>query len=340
MDWFEELLGFKEASFDDVTSNISIRDNKLHSLVNGKTYDIGRFNLVSLEDLREEAKKHFNKTKYKKTSCLSIVEGNVQTFLSSPENNNALFQVASQFNMLEMIDPEVTPEDGVTRYQYDKTQGPACAIAAGAATVFRNYFVPLNNAFGQRIDSQLDGLKEIGTYFSQMLNVSVSQLWEMKNGYALFDADGISRINDFLLTLDRDQYDLLKKKLLIGVHENIEITQFNKSKNNMVTQVFCSAIPVTYNNIKTDLLEPFSHLILEASYEATLLAGALNSLRYKSDSVYLTLLGGGAFGNDESWIISSIEKVFNETFCYGLDVKIVCYDEPSIELQNFVKSYS
>ena len=142
MDWFEELLGFKEASFNDVTSNISIRDNKLHSLVNGKTYDIGSFNLISLESLREETKKNFNKVKYRKISCLSIIEGNVQTFLSAPENNNALFQVASQFNMLEMIGPEVTPEDGVTRYQYDKTQGPACAIAAGAATVFRNYFVP------------------------------------------------------------------------------------------------------------------------------------------------------------------------------------------------------
>ena len=56
--------------------------------------------------------------------------------------------------------------------------------------------------------------------------------------------------------------------------------------------------------------------------------------------MYLTLLGGGAFGNDESWIISSIEKAFKETFRYGLDVKIVCYEEPSIELQNFVKSYS
>ena len=340
MDWFEELLGFKETSVDDVTRSINIKDNKLHSLINGKTYNIGKFNLVSLENLREETEKNFNKSECSKLSCLSIVEGNVQAFLSSPKNNNALFQVASQFNMLEMIDPKVTPEDGITRYQYDKTQGPACAIAAGAATVFRNYFVPLNNGLGQRTDSQLDGLREIGSYLSQIINLPVSKLWKMKNGYALFDNDGISRINDLLLTLDRDQYDLIKKKLLIGVHENIEITRFNKSKNNMVTQVFCSAIPVTYNNIKTDMLEPFSCLILEASYEATLLAGAVNSIRYKSDSVYLTLLGGGAFGNDESWIISSIEKAFKETFRYGLDVKIVCYDEPSIELQNFVKSYS
>jgi hypothetical protein len=45
-----------------------------------------------------------------------------------PENAGALFQVASQFNLLEMVSPSVTPEDGVTRYQDDHTQGPACAI--------------------------------------------------------------------------------------------------------------------------------------------------------------------------------------------------------------------
>ena len=34
----------------------------------------------------------------------------------------------------------MTPEDGVTRYKDDPTQGPACAIAASAATMYRNYF--------------------------------------------------------------------------------------------------------------------------------------------------------------------------------------------------------
>ena len=62
--------------------------------------------------------------------------GDVRALHGAPEHANALFQVASQFNLLEMVGPEVTPEDGVTRYQGDKTQGPACAIAAGAATIY------------------------------------------------------------------------------------------------------------------------------------------------------------------------------------------------------------
>jgi hypothetical protein len=48
-----------------------------------------------------------------------------------------VFQVASQFNVLEMVSPDVGPEAGVTGYQHDRTQGPACAMSCPAATVFR-----------------------------------------------------------------------------------------------------------------------------------------------------------------------------------------------------------
>jgi hypothetical protein len=40
---------------------------------------------------------------------------------ADPELEGALFQVASQFNLIEMTGPSVTPEDGVTRYSGDHT---------------------------------------------------------------------------------------------------------------------------------------------------------------------------------------------------------------------------
>src|SRR6185295_10700409 len=83
---------------------------------------------------------------------VSLVTGDVRDLHRSPENSGALFQVASQFNLLEMVGPEVTPEQGVTRYQHDHTQGPACAIAAGAATIYRNYFAPVADGEGQTRD--------------------------------------------------------------------------------------------------------------------------------------------------------------------------------------------
>jgi hypothetical protein len=55
-----------------------------------------------------------------------------------------------------MVGPAVTPEHGVTRYKDDPTQGPACAIAAGAATIYRNYFAPVGDGHGQTKERQLD----------------------------------------------------------------------------------------------------------------------------------------------------------------------------------------
>ena len=43
-------------------------------------------------------------------------------------------------------------------------------------------------------------------------------------------------------------------------------------------------------------------LVLEAAYEATMWATILNAQRGASNVVFLTLLGGGAFGNQSSWI--------------------------------------
>lgn len=55
--------------------------------------------------------------------------------LKSYKAINALFQVASQFNLLEMINPNITPEMGIDRYEFDRTQGPICAMSCGAETI-------------------------------------------------------------------------------------------------------------------------------------------------------------------------------------------------------------
>lgn len=99
------------------------------------------------------------------------------------EYAGALFEVASQFNMLEMTGPEVIPEQGVIRYQHDHTQGPACAIAAGAATIYRNYFAPVADGFRQTTQRQVDGLAVLGEALSEALDKPVNFLLQMSNGY-------------------------------------------------------------------------------------------------------------------------------------------------------------
>ena len=81
-----------------------------------------------------------------------------------------------------MVGPTVTPELGVTRYKDDPTQGPACAIAAGAATIYRNYFAPVDGSHGQTTKRQLDGLADLGASLSAALNQPLNALWRMQNG--------------------------------------------------------------------------------------------------------------------------------------------------------------
>ncbi|WP_247523537.1 hypothetical protein [Bradyrhizobium sp. 145] len=167
MDWFERLTGFRESNYADTGAKIKVEGRELKSLVNGKSYGIGELQLVSLQSLRERVVSLGGPAGRLK---LASVSGDVRRMHRLPANADALFQVASQFNLLEMTSPEVTPEDGVTRYQHDPTQGPACAIAAGAATIYRNYFAPVERSLGQTATRQLDGLADLGVALAADLN--------------------------------------------------------------------------------------------------------------------------------------------------------------------------
>ena len=64
-------------------------------------------------------------------------------------------------------------------------------------------------------------------------------------------------------------------------------------------------------------------LVLEGAYEATLLAAALTAARTGSRLVFLTRLGGGAFGNDAAWIDTAMARAFDCVRDLGLDVRLV-----------------
>ena len=159
MDWFERLTGFCETDYNATRAKLRIDGSRLRSLINGKSYGIGKLELVTLQTLRERVK---SAGRLPGQIKVSVVRGDVRQLHQSPENAGALFQVASQFNLLEMGSPDITPEQGVTVYEYDRTQGPACAIAAGAATIYRNYFAPVGGAHSQTTERQFDGLADLG----------------------------------------------------------------------------------------------------------------------------------------------------------------------------------
>jgi hypothetical protein len=330
MDWFEKLTGFREAGYKTTREKLEVKDGALRSRINGASFGIGELELVSLAALRARARSGGDLPGRLKAS---IVTGDVRAMHRSPANAGALFQVASQFNLLEMISQHVTPEHGVTGYQNDHTQGPACAIAAGAATIYRNYFVPTESLSGQTATRQLDGLADLGAALSSATGLPLGQLWQMQNGYALPSKTGLDAIARHLGTLTPDQIDLLRGKLRIGVHRDVEVTDATGPNRPRVSQAFCSALPVAYSGLKSAHWKPFASLVLEAAYEATLWAAVLNAQRGVSNVVFLTLLGGGAFGNDVDWIERAATRALELLAAFDLDVRFVSYGTPIADRQ-------
>jgi len=329
--WFETLTGFSEESPEQVRENIIFDGGILKSRTNGKEYSCGLLEVLSLAELRDRANKLGGNSG--KLSVREVI-ADVQQLHIEKSNTGSLFQVASQFNLLEMISPNITPEHGVGGYEYDRTQGPACAIAAGAATIYRNYFVNINGALGQTANNQIDCLADIGA----ALGNSNNHLWEMKNGYALASFEGLIEINNKIESSTEVEIDELRKLLRIGIQWDTEVTLENSKHK--VTQAYCSALPVAYSQHPPELWAGFAKVVLEATYEATICAGILNYLKTGNNKIYLTLIGGGVFGNNIAWIMSAIQRVLSSYRHVDLDVVIVSHGYSNWHVQKLIQQHS
>jgi hypothetical protein len=111
--WFEDQMGFQERSYDETQGNLEVVGKTLRSRINGRSYSIGELEIPSLIELRNRAESVVDRI----AGTLKVINvaGDVRQMHRDPANRNAMFQVASQFNLLEMVGPHVSPEDGVTR---------------------------------------------------------------------------------------------------------------------------------------------------------------------------------------------------------------------------------
>jgi len=332
--WFEQLTGFREESYESTQRRLLVEGDELVSAVNGKRYDIGRLTLPTLAELRTRVNAGQGQR-----SSVQVLQGDVRALHSDPAYAGALFQVASQFNLLEMTSPEVSPEHGVARYAHDHTQGPACATAAGAATIYRNYCVPVGGGIGQTRDRQLNALAGLGSALSELLHQPVDELWHMSNGYALCTRRGLTTIGYLLDEAPQDLLDELRGHLAIGLHSDVEVTDPPVDDRPVVSQAYCSALPVSYSSLHEDDWKPFAKLVLEAAYEATLLSAAEKAGSGGSNTVLLTRLGGGAFGNHDDWINDAIVRGLRVVEYAGLDIRIVSYGSASPGVQEIVDNW-
>ncbi|UQB43164.1 hypothetical protein JX580_04615 [Thiomicrospira microaerophila] len=320
MNWFEDLTGFAETNYADTQAQLLIEEQSLVCTPADsdipRRYQAGQLLMPTLAELRQQ------------TASLNIAPkpnrvrewvGDVQQLHLDPANQNAVFQVASQFNLLEMVSPFVTPLEGVTGYAFDKTQGPACAIACAAGTIYRNYLVEIKAQHGQTETRQLNMLDEL----EQVINNPIHQYWQMQNGYLMPTQQGLEELKALLNQASPAVVDVFKSKIKVGVQQDTQVT-LNQAKHH-VTQVYCSALPIAYHPFMADDWTPFAQLVLDAAYEATFHVALHNAQRTGNSTLYLSLLGGGAFGNPTDWILDAIDKSLVRFENRGLDILFVSY---------------
>jgi len=321
--WFKQLTGFNEESPEQVRRNLKIVDDTFVSSANNKQFGFGKLQVATLSELKAQS---LPREIFKDKIKVSEIIADVQSLHEDVENSNALFQAASQFNLLEMVGPHIMPENGIDRYQEDYTQGPACAIACGAGTIYRNYFVNVNGQIGQTKNNQINCLDKV----AKILDNETAKYWRMQNGYAMFDQEGLLSLNKKLASLSTTEREELKNNLKTGIQWNTEVT--SSITRHKVSQIYCSALPVAYCRPESIYWESFARIILEATYESTLYAALINMDMNESNKVYLTLVGGNAFGNEENWILESMQQALKKFKNIPLDVYVVSYKKSNQNL--------
>ena len=185
-------------------------------------------------------------------------------------------------------------------------------MAAGAATIYRNYFAPVGDGIGQTSERQLDGLADLGAALGKALGRPSNPSGPCATATRCAPRPGSTRSRATSRRSTPEQTDTLRGMLRIGVHRDVEVTDAEGAQRPMVSQAFCSALPVAYSGVPRAEWKAFASLVLESAYEATLWAAVGNAQRGGSNVVLLTRLGGGAFGNDDDWIHAAMRRAIRK----------------------------
>jgi hypothetical protein len=227
-DWFRDLFGFAELSggYEGVKKSLVVIPDEnragyslLRSEVNGKSYRIGKFGTPSLAELRRETEEQKLKTKHAGKLTIRLQLGDVSSFQANTANRFATFQAASQFNCLEFPGPRTSPEQGITGYESDRTQGPACSISAGPATAYRNYFCPMLDSkgvvqqYGQTQNCQLDNLRD----FNKVIGNANGNHFQVINGYTFATDEGLEALKEKLSGFNEAKLDEAMSALRVGL---------------------------------------------------------------------------------------------------------------------------
>jgi hypothetical protein len=271
--WFEQLIGKPETEFNYTLAEVP---PKYHS-------SMGKFNQLSINELKERVADFpvNNSDGVKLQVDYRTSYGYMHLFdtsalqFTAPENS--LFQVASNFNCLEVPKANYNPFNGwfLTNQMTDMTQGPS---ASGGA------------AFGSILRLLEHKIKPIDL----LADVPVIK---SKNGKVPYDWNSTVQVAD---------NGLIK----VGLHRNTRAAFLRMSNNfaynpqgPLINQVFTSTC--ICENTRPNSL---SRTLLEAAYEGTYLCAVVT----QAPLVVLTLIGGGVFNNNHELIIQAMMKAHDK----------------------------
>lgn len=249
----------------------------------------------------------------------------VGSLQAQPENRDAVFQVASNFSALEPTHKGHAPEDGISAYTRDKTQGPFASISAAPGLIYRMYYIFYSaktepKEWRQTTERQINLLDS--TQFTPEKRY-------MLNGYITLPQDDANELKKLAEQLEKDY-----KNIKVGVHRDIQVA-FGRVKGNyhetvtdphqIIHQVFTAAVDFGGTNAalrENSDAQKIGQLILNAAYEGTIKSAAAHNKK----KVYLTLIGGGVFANELSRIGKAIKRQVGTIRDFGLDVTVIIWD--------------
>lgn len=85
--------------------------------------------------------------------------------------------------------------------------------------------------------------------------------------------------------------------------------------------------------------EAFKQRVIENTLRPKPVAAVLNYHDTGNPRVYLTLVGGGAFGNDLSWIVSALRRALNLVSNHPLDVRLVNNRKVPVEIESLIREF-
>lgn len=282
----------------------------------GYTWYAGRFETVSIGELRERARRHAAGGAGRRVR-LWVFDGASPVTdigaLQATAGKGALFQVASQFNCLESPGPYVTR---VANYFNDSTQGPRASISAFPATLLRHYAAPgpdeerFVQETGQR---QLDLLADA-------CGPGIT-----RNGY--LTGHGLANSEAIVRELEA-HFDAI----CVGIHDDAQVVlgynwdgAVEDSEHRRIAQVFTSTVAGGIyggeNNLGAETFQAACRQLLRAAYLGTLLAAAT----LERTRAVLTLIGGGVFCNPIPLIWEAIRWALDEVkpfLLHDLDVVV------------------